>query len=262
MKKHKMLSDIESINEHLFGDNRVINSLRSNGRSKSPDDVNFLEIFYNECKADPKTFRITSTDVTYYNWVTLREKLLEQYPESILMFSDTEYDIDKGISYTNQEIWKLKEGILVSLQGGLPNNMYIIDHELEGVEEICSNNLFLSKFPIQDKAEIGEIFKESRVAKQNTISIGMVSFEDGNFYVKDFDINAKAKDLELLDMHYGEGFEQFHEDIITRLNDVTKGLTLFHRKPGTGKCVTGDTKVKIKNKKTGIIEEINIQDLM
>jgi hypothetical protein len=77
-----------------------------------------------------------------------------------------------------------------------------------------------------------------------------------------FDIQDKITALQLLDLHYGAGFEDFDKQLNERLLNEHKGLTLFHGDPGTGKCVKGDTKIKIRNKETGLIEEININDLM
>lgn len=38
-----------------------------------------------------------------------------------------------------------------------------------------------------------------------------------------------------LDLHYGEGFSQFHEKLIERVNSRDKGIVMFHGPPGNGK---------------------------
>ena len=38
-----------------------------------------------------------------------------------------------------------------------------------------------------------------------------------------------------LDLHYGYGFEKFHNELMGRFKNETKGLILFHGEPGTGK---------------------------
>lgn len=73
--------------------------------------------------------------------------------------------------------------------------------------------------------------------------------------------NIKEFDIQL-DLNYGESFVEKHNDIVAKIKNNKHGLFLFHGEPGTGKCVTGDTKIKIRNKKTGEIQEINIEDLM
>ena len=75
-------------------------------------------------------------------------------------------------------------------------------------------------------------------------------------------LKNKTFELDNLDIHYGKGFDKFNSELLQRLNTDTKGMTLFHGLAGTGKCVTGDTKIKIRDKQTGLIEEINIEDLM
>lgn len=42
-------------------------------------------------------------------------------------------------------------------------------------------------------------------------------------------------DIDDLDLHYGAGFQGFHDELMERLGTGTKGLTLFHGTPGTGK---------------------------
>ncbi|HEX7412556.1 MAG TPA: ATP-binding protein, partial [Bacteroidia bacterium] len=42
-------------------------------------------------------------------------------------------------------------------------------------------------------------------------------------------------EIEDLDINYGSGFTDFHNDLMERFEDETKGLALFHGEPGTGK---------------------------
>ena len=49
--------------------------------------------------------------------------------------------------------------------------------------------------------------------------------------------HAMDDDFEItdLDINYGYGFSKFHEQLMQRFENETKGLILFHGKPGTGK---------------------------
>ncbi len=38
-----------------------------------------------------------------------------------------------------------------------------------------------------------------------------------------------------LDLHYGDGFSQFHDKLVERLNSRDKGIVMFHGPPGNGK---------------------------
>lgn len=86
------------------------------------------------------------------------------------------------------------------------------------------------------------------------ISSSSMGYELRPANIKEFDIQ--------LDLNYGDSFVDKHIDIVNKIKNNKHGLFLFHGEPGTGKCVTGDTKIKIRNKKTGEIQEINIEDLM
>lgn len=65
--------------------------------------------------------------------------------------------------------------------------------------------------------------------------IGLICQDsDGSLYTKDFPILKKdyAFDLEL---HYGTGFQNFHDITVKRIDDSEKGIILLHGTPGTGK---------------------------
>ena len=61
------------------------------------------------------------------------------------------------------------------------------------------------------------------------VEVANESFSLESHYVND-DFEIKE-----LDVNYGFGFEQFHEDLIQRFTNEHKGLVLFHGIPGTGK---------------------------
>jgi hypothetical protein len=66
-----------------------------------------------------------------------------------------------------------------------------------------------------------------------------------------------------LEQNYNDGFIEVSEEIVKGLNDKNKtNLVILRGAPGTGKCVIGKTKIHIRNKKTGKVEEIYIEDLM
>ncbi len=54
------------------------------------------------------------------------------------------------------------------------------------------------------------------------------------FAMKEYPV---SEDFEIddLDINYGYGFEEFHDNLMDRFGTSTKGLVLFHGQPGTGK---------------------------
>ncbi len=63
--------------------------------------------------------------------------------------------------------------------------------------------------------------------------IYMIQFSQ-NFYLKSHAVedNFEIKDL---DLNYGHGFAKFHNELMGRFLNESKGLVLFHGEPGTGK---------------------------
>ena len=65
--------------------------------------------------------------------------------------------------------------------------------------------------------------------------ISMVEVQpDGKFKLSTYPVNDSFV-IRDLDMHYGYGFEKFHNELIERFRKETQGLVLFHGAPGTGK---------------------------
>ena len=65
-------------------------------------------------------------------------------------------------------------------------------------------------------------------------TIGMIARDNTGFFLNEIKLETEELSHEL-DLHYGEGFEKFHELLIDKLATTSKGLSLFHGKPGTGK---------------------------
>jgi hypothetical protein len=65
--------------------------------------------------------------------------------------------------------------------------------------------------------------------------IGLICQDsDGSLYTKDFPTMKVEADFDL-ELHYGTGFQKFHDITIKRIDDSEKGIILFHGTPGTGK---------------------------
>lgn len=66
-----------------------------------------------------------------------------------------------------------------------------------------------------------------------------------------------------VELNYGKKFMPVYNKIIEKLNmDRGKGLVLLHGIPGSGKCVVGRTKIKLRNKITGEVFEEFIENLL
>jgi hypothetical protein len=220
-----------------FGDESVVNVLRSNGRSKHPEDINILEVFYNKYQKTPSLYKFEIEDNDYYHWDMLYNNLKDIFPNMEEYFKDEVSSLTKDLKYLKQQTLILREGLLLQLEGTIARDMFMESHTLDDTDNVVTFSLFLvgDEITEEEDKKLKESFKLSTIKEKETVTIGMVSFDEGNFYVKDFDIKDKIYELQLLDMHYGEGFEEFNDKLINRLLNEQKGLTLFHGDPGTGK---------------------------
>lgn len=220
-----------------FGDESVVNALRSNGRSKHPEDINVLEVFYNKFGKNPYLYRFEIGDDDYFNWSDLYNNVKELYPELEIYFKEEVSSLVSDSKYIKQQTLILRDGIILQLEGDIARELFLESHNLEDNDNVVSFSLFLTDGSLTDEEDtkLKKAFNSSIIKEKETITIGMVSFEEGSFYVKDFDIKDKIFELKLLDLHYGEGFEEFDNRLYERLLNEHKGLTLFHGDAGTGK---------------------------
>ena len=141
-------------------------------------------------------------------------------------------------------------------------NEITLDVEPGEIDFVSSINLYTG--PKADKyKEFTDLVNLSRnyVREKHTgAEIGIVSISDNEYYVKNFSLEGKTPNFTYPDMHYGDGFLDFHNKMLKRLETTTKGLVLLHGDPGTGKCVVENTSITIKNNITNKIQKISIKD--
>lgn len=177
---------------------------------------------------------------------------INEYFKSIGFIEETNvFSTNRRMDYLSQSLYVNKEKrIMIKITGSIDkskNNLLQID---------INYDLYLGK--IENQLDLVKLKEFERPKKK--CSINLVKSEHGHLDVEEYDLFVQPMDLEL---NYGKNFTKIHDVIINRLNkENDKGIILLHGDPGTGKCVTGNTKIKVRNKKTGEINEINIDDLM
>jgi hypothetical protein len=97
------------------------------------------------------------------------------------------------------------------------------------------------------------LMKSCKKPKVTKNKIYIVYRNSHGFDKMGFDIKKTKIDL---DENYNNGFVDMSNNIIEGLNSKNKtNLVILSGEPGTGKCVSGNTKITVRNKKTGKIEE-------
>jgi hypothetical protein len=134
-------------------------------------------------------------------------------------------------------------GYLINIYANSSSVFYTnpeLDVKLDKDTELISSNYLVSPPPDSKNHNMNlekivfEIFKKSVVNEISKNSIGLISVDNGNLYVREFTIDKKVK-IPDLDLYYGANFEEFNKKLIRRLTKDDKGLVLLHGHPGTGK---------------------------
>jgi ATPase family associated with various cellular activities (AAA) len=109
------------------------------------------------------------------------------------------------------------------------------DHVYFGSVELFRPSLASGKRDKYFEDSLAEYINKCTVErKPDQPVIHMIEVSGNSFVIQEHDVDD---DFEIndLDINYGYGFEKFHDELMERFNNSTKGLVLFHGKPGTGK---------------------------
>lgn len=71
--------------------------------------------------------------------------------------------------------------------------------------------------------------------KQTEAEVRIIVVSNGDYDIRSFSLDDANTSFEQPDIHYGNGFEEFHTNLLERIDNESKGLVLFHGEPGTGK---------------------------
>ncbi len=87
---------------------------------------------------------------------------------------------------------------------------------------------------VNSDSDIHDLILGSKLETLVLPSVSIISRDSNGYYLNDISLDTPI--CNELDLHYGEGFEKFHETLLNkRLLSTSKGITLFGGKPGTGK---------------------------
>lgn len=245
-------------------------AVRSNGKSKSVDDFNLLEEYQNRFSETPSLLKITHDDCDIFLHDKLKD-LLEKELSAKIIFNDTDYNLKRDKYIPNREVWYIADGYILNLWTSESKNIYAnpeIDIRMSKHDGLIESNTLLvpphksTKINKELEKKLIDIFKKTTIKEYDRNSIGMMCVDgSGELYVKEFTIDKNFK-INNIDLHYGDGFKEFSENLFKKLKTDKKGLVLLHGDPGVGKCVHGKTKVIVRDKITGEIKEMSIEDLM
>ena len=248
----------------------LLSTLMTNGKSKNIEDFNVYQEYLERFNEKPSSLKIINDDIDFFNVNKIRDGLTKEFPKLELLFKDVYYSMKDKKYISKREIWLIDDGyvLALSIDGadsyfndpkidmGVDNNFEISDYNSLVVPNMKSklhNEMTFKK--------IVDIFEKSVMIEKKRITIGMAAIDNGELYVKDFSL-GKNFTVKNMDLHYGDGFVDFNKQLLKKLKKDKKGLVLFHGKPGTGKCVRKNTKITVRNKINGEVENVNISDLM
>jgi hypothetical protein len=234
--------EIEDFKEK-FNPSNILNILQSTGKSRNTYDFPYLQYYLDDTGEHPRVRNYSDIPLSYTKFAN---KFKEINAETIFMHENV--NNKNFISYPDTAFYKIQKGYYVETSIGywnvqdfdksnLDENDYCSHKENQilvcNVSLLCpSINSELYSKELEDK--ITEIAKSCHLKRNNsTPCIGMICREDG-FYVRDFYI-TKDYTINNADLHYGQGFEEFHSKLLKKFSIDSKGLVLFHGDPGTGK---------------------------
>ena len=150
-----------------FGDESMINALRSNGRSKHPEDINILEVYYNKYGKTPSLYKFEFENNDYFYWSDLLSNLSEIYPDIQEYFKEEVRCLFKDLRYIKQQTLILREGLLLQLEGSIARDLFLESHSLNDYDNVVTFSLFL----IDETLDKEEDNKLSCIYSENSPSV-------------------------------------------------------------------------------------------
>jgi len=221
-----------------------VDVLRSSGRSRPVGDFPVLETYITEAGVHP---HMKNYGEIYLN----HEEFMKEFSDLIKQTYFTKETIkeDTYDSMVEYGVYGLGKGYIAEISVGyqtIDNFSVSVQSLLREISKkdnvAATSNLMLYLPDVKsphynpeiEKAVI-EIVKKYKLEKNTTTPcIGMICYDDGDFYMKTFYIK-KDYTIKNGDLHYGEGFTNFHGQLVERFKTDPKGLVLLHGLPGTGK---------------------------
>lgn len=222
----------------------MITAIRTNGKSKSADDYNILEEYVQRFNENPNTLKITHDDCDVFLYDNLKNSLINEFKSAKILFTDSEFDLKSNKYLINREVWYIDDGYILNLWITESKHVYAnpkLDIKMKENEPLIDSNSLL--IPPKEsllsnetlEKNIINCFKLNIVKEYERNMVGMISVDgSGELFVKDFSLDKKFK-INDLDIHYGDNFKNYHNDLFKKLKGDKKGLILLHGDPGTGK---------------------------
>jgi SpoVK/Ycf46/Vps4 family AAA+-type ATPase len=165
-----------------------------------------------------------------------------------LMRYASKYSIKFRKEIPDFQHWAHASGILirieVSQEGTSSRKVYedilALTKESDSSTIVSDSIEFISPIDTDDNIEkewekLKEVVHNSLVEREDDVYMGMISHNGTTYYVKDFNMKKHIPELKQADLHYGDGFEEFHKSLLKKITTESKGLILLHGEPGTGK---------------------------
>ncbi len=180
--------------------------------------------------------------------------------EAVYLLKLLKENMGAKVVYSYNTVYKTNERMMTRYTVGFPNSRYLLhatqiqefreyyepsDFMLKDVD--FDGHVYTSQLDFHHPAEDSE-FRDMDLEKKfkyyldyctlkkksKRPEIYMIESSDGNFSLQSHTVN---EDFEIkdLDLNYGNGFSKFHDELMKRFMNETKGLILFHGEPGTGK---------------------------
>lgn len=126
-----------------------------------------------------------------------------------------------------------KEFLINSNKFEYTDNIFLLENEI--VVNIEDSNVYLlfSEEQCDIVTSILNSLKKFKIKSKKTTDISLIYSLNGELDTKELNIKKPKIDF---DIHYNEGFQPIHQEIVKQLNKKdSNGLYLFHGQPGTGK---------------------------
>lgn len=228
---------------------RLLTVLNSTGSNRDYTEFNLLQYYMENFQDKPSTLYYREKTHDFYDHKILIEEFKKEFPDFKLINEYLEYNFKYDKQIPKQQYFHICDGYLLEISSDLVNDDFeedeFEDEEIEYTNDdtliVDYNILLIPNTDSKDKSEdvenkITNVFKKSKLLQNEEVAyLSMITMDNGELFVEDFEMTSKVEELIEPDLHYGDGFYEWHKKFMKKVKKTKKGLSLLYGKTGTGK---------------------------
>lgn len=223
----------------------IINALSSRGQAVNENEFNTYQEYLEIYDTKPSYYEFYNSN-NIINDIFDFDKFMNMLKQKFYFYKIIYQSLrnDFNCEFIERQVINIGDGIIFDIENSIAKNRFTFEEiEKMGISEnknlIVKNYIYFrtneyesEKFSLLKECFLNSIMSFDDIDRS---SIEMVSVNNNTFYAEDYYLKDNFVNFTMPDLHYGDGFEEFHESLYNKIKINNRGLIVLHGLTGTGK---------------------------